>query len=78
MKTTFNVFSVISLILVIVGAINWLLVGIFNFNLVDWITGSATWLASIIYILVGVAGIFLICWLVIRKCNMVTTSDTDY
>ena len=46
-------------ILVIVGAINWGLVGLFGFNLVDSLTGDLDMLAKGIYILVGVAGVYL-------------------
>lgn len=44
-------------ILVFVGAINWGLVGAFNFNLVNAIFGSWMWIERVIYILVGLAGI---------------------
>ena len=51
----------IALILTIVGALNWGLVGLFTFDLVAWITGGAgTVLARIIYVLVAVAGIWCI------------------
>ena len=46
-----------ALCLVIIGAINWGLVGFFEFNLVDAIFGTMTILSRIIYALVGVAGI---------------------
>jgi uncharacterized protein len=49
--------DIIAAILVIVGALNWGLVGLFNFNLVSAIFG-ATILTRIIYILVGVAAIY--------------------
>ena len=52
--------SVISMILVIVGAIVWLLVGLFNFNLVALIFGEASMIARVIYSLVGLAGLFTI------------------
>ncbi len=52
--------NIIALTLVIIGAINWLLVGLFEFNLVDAIFGSLSILARIIYILVGVAGLWCI------------------
>lgn len=48
------------LTLVIIGAINWLLVGLFKFNLVDAIFGSLSILARIIYIIVGIAGLWSI------------------
>ena len=49
----------LSLILMIIGAINWGLVGIFQFDLVAAIFGSsASVVARIIYTLVGLAGIW--------------------
>ena len=53
-------FDWIALTLVIIGAINWLLVGLFEFNLVDMIFGTLSLLSKIIYILVGVAGLWSI------------------
>lgn len=50
----------IALTLVIVGALNWLLVGLFEFNLVDAIFGELSLLSRIIYGLVGLAGIWSI------------------
>ena len=50
----------IALALVIIGAINWGLIGIFNFNLVDTIFGAISILSRIIYILVGLSGLWAI------------------
>ena len=51
----------ISLILVIIGALNWLLVGLFQFDAVAWIYGGQTAVLSrIIYAIVGVAGLWSI------------------
>ena len=50
----------IVLTLVIIGAINWGLIGFFNFNLVDTLFGSMAWLERTIYAIVGVAGIYSI------------------
>ena len=51
----------ISLILVIIGALNWLLVGLFQFDAVAWIFGGQTAVLSrIIYAVVGVAGLWSI------------------
>ena len=49
-----------ALTLVIVGALNWLLVGLFEFNLVDSIFGELSLLSRIIYGLVGLAGLWSI------------------
>lgn len=55
----------IAWILVIVGGLNWLLVGLgawfgSNWNLVNMIFGSMMWLESLVYVLVGVSAIILI------------------
>ena len=50
--------NIVALILMIVGALNWLLVGIFNFNLVSWIFGAGSVISVILYILVGLGGIW--------------------
>jgi len=44
--------------LVVIGAINWGLVGLLNFNLVSAIFGSWPFLVTLIYILVGLAGLW--------------------
>lgn len=51
----------LALLLVIVGALNWLLVGLFNFDLVATIFGGQnSFLSRAIYTLVGLAGIWSI------------------
>jgi uncharacterized membrane protein YuzA (DUF378 family) len=49
-----------SMILVIIGALNWALVGLFEWNLVAAIFGRLTSITRIIYIIVGAAGLYLI------------------
>ena len=48
------------LTLTIIGAINWGLIGFFNFNLVALIFGSMSWISRIIYGLVGICGLCLL------------------
>ena len=51
----------IALLLVIIGAVNWGLVGIFQFDLVAWLFGGQDALLSrIVYALVGLAGLWCI------------------
>ncbi len=50
--------DVITLILVIIGAIVWGLIGLFDWNLVDAIFGTGSVVARIIYILVGLSGLW--------------------
>jgi uncharacterized protein len=64
------IMDIVSLVLVVVGAINWLLVGLFQFDLVAAIFGgqASIW-ARIIYSLVGLAGIW--CLSLFGKINRV-------
>jgi len=49
-----------ALTIAIIGALNWGLIGIFRFDLVAFIFGNMSWLSRIVYILVGLCGLFLI------------------
>ena len=53
-----NVLSVITLVLLIVGGLNWGLVGIANFDLVAAIFGSGSMLARLVYAVVGLSAIY--------------------
>lgn len=48
----------IALCLVIIGAINWGLIGFLGFDLVRVIFGDMTWISRVIYALVGIAGLY--------------------
>ncbi|MBI6874103.1 DUF378 domain-containing protein [Clostridium aciditolerans] len=50
--------DVIALILVVIGAINWGLIGFFQFNLVDSLFGTMSSFSRIVYALVGIAGLY--------------------
>lgn len=50
----------VAFVLVIVGALNWGLVGFFNYNLVDAIFGTGSTVSAIIYALVGLSGLYVI------------------
>ncbi|MBU3182723.1 DUF378 domain-containing protein [Clostridium psychrophilum] len=50
----------LSFILVLIGALNWGLLGLLNFNLVNVIFGGIPFLTRIIYILVGLSAVNII------------------
>lgn len=58
-----------ALILIIVGAINWGMVGVFDINLVELVFGADTILTNLIYALVGIAGLLSMGLLVKRIDN---------
>lgn len=49
-----------ALVLSIIGCINWGLVGLFNFNLVEYLLGDGSLITRIVYVLVMVAGLISI------------------
>lgn len=52
--------KIISLVLVIIGGLNWGLVGLLEFNLVAAIFGSMSVISRVIYVLVGLAALVMI------------------
>ena len=61
----------ILLALVIAGAVNWGLIGFFNFNLVAALFGS-TWISRVIYALVGLSGLYCL-----TMYGKIAAADTD-
>lgn len=59
-----KVINTIALLLIIIGGVNWGLVGLFEFNLVDALFGEGSVLARIVYSVVGIAAVYeLIVWI---------------
>ena len=48
------------LTLVIIGAVNWGLIGFFQFDLLAFIFGNMWWIARIVYALVGLSGLYML------------------
>lgn len=59
-----------ALFLVIVGALNWLLWGVLEINLVEAITGGFNFVSRAIYVLVGVAGLYSLRLFFDKPCNL--------
>ncbi len=57
-EKTMKVIDKIALVLIIIGAINWGLIGIFEFDLVAAIFGQMSMVSRIIYSLVGISGLW--------------------
>lgn len=60
-------FNIIAWIILLIGGLNWLLIGIFSFNLVTTICGGIDVLVRIIYILVGISALWLLISPMIHK-----------
>ncbi|HXH55428.1 MAG TPA: DUF378 domain-containing protein [Gammaproteobacteria bacterium] len=57
----------VTMILIIVGALNWGLIGAFHFNAVAMLFGDATLITRVIYTLVGLAGLYKIFLIATKK-----------
>ena len=55
-----NVLDLVSMILVIVGGLNWALVGVINFDLVATLFGDMSAISRIVYTLVGLSAVYLL------------------
>ena len=53
-----KVIDKIALVLIIIGAINWGLIGLFKFDLVATLFGDMSLLSRIVYTLVGISGLW--------------------
>lgn len=52
--------AITTLIISIVGTINWGLIGLMNFDLVAFLFGDMSWISRIIYVIVGLCGLYTI------------------
>lgn len=59
-KTRMNALDWIAMVLMIIGGLNWGLVGLINFDVVAALFGTQSPLARIIYVLIGVAALYSI------------------
>lgn len=55
-----KIFDTIALLLVIIGAVNWGLIGFFQFDLVAALFGTMSAVSRVVYALVGLAGLYSI------------------
>jgi uncharacterized protein len=57
---TLNSVDWVALVLMIIGGLNWGLVGLFGYNLVTWVFGDMTNISRIVYLLVGISAVWSI------------------
>ena len=63
--------NIIALSVMILGCVNWFLVGVFSWNLVTWIFGVGI-VTRIIYAIVGLAGIWMLIQLLMKRTRLFT------
>ena len=67
--------NIIALSVLILGSVNWLLVGVFSWNLLTWIFGAGVFV-RILYALVGLAGVWMLIQLIVRRQKLFTRDET--
>ncbi len=72
-----NIVQKTALVLTIIGALNWGMIGLFNFDLVATIFGSMTIVTRIIYTLVGIAGLVNIMLFFVNLDEMVVIDNRE-
>lgn len=78
-----KVINILALILIVIGALNWGLVGFFQFDFVAWIFGGQdTWLTRLVFALVGLAGVWSLsffgkCKALCGCCSSKSDNDQD-
>lgn len=67
--------NIITLSVLILGSINWFLVGVFSWNLLTWIFGVGVFV-RILYAIVGLCGIWLLIQLCVRRRRLFNNDET--
>ena len=67
--------NIVALCVLILGSVNWMLVGVFSWNLLTWIFGTGIFV-RILYSIVGLAGLWMIIQLVVRREKLFSKDET--
>lgn len=66
--------NTVALVLVVVGGLNWLLVGLFDYNLVEMLFGEGSVLTKTVYVLVGVSALWVLWDMVMSRSKTAATA----
>ena len=72
---TMIIANIIALSVLILGGLNWFLVGVFSWNLLSWIFGTGVFV-RILYALVGIAAIWMLIQLCVRRNRLFSKDET--
>ena len=65
----FHPLAAVGIFVLIVGGLNWGLVGLFNFDLVGYLFGTMSVLSRIVYLVVGLSALGIALWLPATACG---------
>ena len=72
-----NIVQKTALVLTVIGALNWGMIGLFNFDLVATLFGSMTIISRTIYTLVGIAGLVNVMLFFVNLDEMVVIDNRE-
>lgn len=67
--------NIIALCILILGSFNWFTIGVFSWNFLSWIFGVGIFV-RILYALVGIAGVWMLIQLCVRRKRLFSEDDT--
>ncbi len=67
--------NIVALSILILGSLNWFCVGVFSWNFLTWIFGLGVFV-RILYALVGLAGIWMLIQLCVRRMRLFSQDET--
>ena len=67
--------NIVALCILILGSFNWFLVGVFSWTLLTWMFGMGVFV-RILYALVGLAGVWMLIQLCVRRMNLFAPDET--
>ncbi len=67
--------NIVALCVLILGSLNWFTIGVFSWNFITWIFGLGVF-TRILYALVGIAGIWMLIQLCVRRMRLFSQDDT--
>ena len=73
---TLNVITMIAFVVLVIGGINWLSVGLFNYDFLAAIFGGiGTAMSRVIFSIVGISALWLICYAIVARDRLMPRSD---
>jgi uncharacterized membrane protein YuzA (DUF378 family) len=67
--------NIVALSILILGSFNWLCIGVFSWNFLTWIFGMGIFV-RILYALVGLAGVWMLIQLCVRRTKLFSRDET--
>ncbi len=67
--------NIVALSIMILGSLNWFIVGVFSWNLLAWMFGTGVFV-RILYALVGLAGVWMLIQLCVRRMKLFSKDET--